>query len=344
MRRPKHLNMPRSQHGLSLVELMIALLLGLLITAAATQMLLTTKNAYRMQDDISRLQENGRFAVELLSHDIRMAGYMGCANISRLDINIIAKNASDWDDLNSSNFLLGYDNVTVGNSVGAKAGSDYIQIRGASGGGVRLYPELTDNANIQIKGNPYGFEANDVLMVTHCVSADIFRATNVSTQGNNNDKVTIAHTEKVNTANRLSKLYGPDAEIMFFRMVTYYVKPSETGSGDALWMKLQGADTDPSTALDVEIVDGVENLQIEYGVDTNGDRAANEYRAANNISDWSRVVSVRFSLLMAGNGTDTINTSGNFSQSINYNGAAVTKDGKLRSVFENLVAIRNRVP
>ena len=155
MRRPKHLNMPRSQHGLSLVELMIALLLGLLITAAATQMLLTTKNAYRMQDDISRLQENGRFAVELLSHDIRMAGYMGCANISRLDINIIANDASDWDDLNSSNFLLGYDNVTAGNSVGAKAGSDYIQIRGASGGGVRLYPELTDNANIKIKGNPY---------------------------------------------------------------------------------------------------------------------------------------------------------------------------------------------
>ncbi len=63
------------QKGFSLVELMIAMALGLLITAAALQMSLTSRDIKKTTDEQSRIQENGRFALFFLSQHIRMAGY-----------------------------------------------------------------------------------------------------------------------------------------------------------------------------------------------------------------------------------------------------------------------------
>src|SRR3546814_2620632 len=72
---------------------MVALVLSLVIGAAVMQMFLSSKTTYRVQDAMSRLQENGRFAVGLLAAESRMAGYMGCGNIEEIDINVIASPA-----------------------------------------------------------------------------------------------------------------------------------------------------------------------------------------------------------------------------------------------------------
>lgn len=63
------------QKGLSLIELLIAMLLGLMLTAGALQMMLSSQQIYQATDTLSRIQENGRFALNFLSKDIRMAGY-----------------------------------------------------------------------------------------------------------------------------------------------------------------------------------------------------------------------------------------------------------------------------
>ncbi|MQM39532.1 hypothetical protein KBTX_03561 [wastewater metagenome] len=65
----------RRQQGLTLIELMIALVLGLMLSAGAVQLFIANKQSYRLQDALARVQENGRFAVHRLSRDIRMAGY-----------------------------------------------------------------------------------------------------------------------------------------------------------------------------------------------------------------------------------------------------------------------------
>jgi type IV pilus assembly protein PilW len=64
----------RSQRGLTLVELMIALVIGLLITVAAASLYLVARQGFRTNDDQSRNFETGRLAVEVLSRNIRMAG------------------------------------------------------------------------------------------------------------------------------------------------------------------------------------------------------------------------------------------------------------------------------
>lgn len=66
---------PYHQKGLSLVELLIAMLLGLMLIAGALQMMLSSQQIYQATDTLSRIQENGRFALNFLSKDIRMAGY-----------------------------------------------------------------------------------------------------------------------------------------------------------------------------------------------------------------------------------------------------------------------------
>ncbi len=70
----QHLRMTR-QAGLSLIELMIAMVIGLVIIAGVGQILLSGRQSYNTQSGTSALQENGRFALFYLQRDIRMAGF-----------------------------------------------------------------------------------------------------------------------------------------------------------------------------------------------------------------------------------------------------------------------------
>ena len=69
------ISFPFHQKGLSLVELLISMLLGLILTAGALQMMLASQEIYQATDTLSRIQENGRFALNFLAKDIRMAGH-----------------------------------------------------------------------------------------------------------------------------------------------------------------------------------------------------------------------------------------------------------------------------
>lgn len=343
----------RASRGLSMVELLVALALGLIITAAVLQMFLASKTTYRMQEALARIQENGRFAIGQLANDIRMAGYMGCSNVDRMEVNIIADPPSSYS-FSSSTVVTGTDNVGATNSWSAVAGSDVLEIRRGSNTGVKLTGNMSaDNANIQITDNSPGFAAGDALFITDCTSADLFRATNVSAgngQGNGG-QVTIAHANNNNTTNRLSKAYRDDAEVMAFESVAYFIRNSgrTTPSGaaiPALFVSSRTAGTSGVTTT-YELIEGVENMQLEYGVDSSGDRAADVYRTASAVTsnnEWSKVVSVRVSLLMASSEEKVAPTSGPGAQALTYNDSSVTADGRLRQVFGTVVTIRNRAP
>ena len=76
--------------GFGLVELMVSITLGLLLTAAVMQTLVAANTSYRIQDSLSQIQEAGRYAIHFLGKDLRMAGYMGCASLSNVPVNNIA--------------------------------------------------------------------------------------------------------------------------------------------------------------------------------------------------------------------------------------------------------------
>jgi type IV pilus assembly protein PilW len=68
----------RCQQGMTLVEIMIALLIGLVLLGGIIQIFINTRQTYQVESALSRLQENGRFAMEFLARDIRMADYREC--------------------------------------------------------------------------------------------------------------------------------------------------------------------------------------------------------------------------------------------------------------------------
>lgn len=73
-----------AQKGLSLIELMISMALGLLVILAVTYVFAGSRTNYRHQESLSAVQESGRIALETLTRDIRMAGYPGCGNLTFL--------------------------------------------------------------------------------------------------------------------------------------------------------------------------------------------------------------------------------------------------------------------
>lgn len=68
-----------SQKGFSLVELMVSILIGLIILAGVVQVVMTSKSTFLVQEDMSYIQENARYALDVLGRDIQGSGYWGCA-------------------------------------------------------------------------------------------------------------------------------------------------------------------------------------------------------------------------------------------------------------------------
>ena len=71
---------PRAARGLSLIELMVALTIGALLLAGAVSVYMQSRNTYRTNDTASRMQEIGRYAFDVISPDVRLAGYWGLTN------------------------------------------------------------------------------------------------------------------------------------------------------------------------------------------------------------------------------------------------------------------------
>src|SRR3546814_6831601 len=92
---PKSLQRAR---GVTLIELMIALVLGLLVVAAAIGIFLSNKQVFRTTDNLSRMQENARIGFELMARDLRMAGASACSREIPI-VNVLKPNSAygtDW--------------------------------------------------------------------------------------------------------------------------------------------------------------------------------------------------------------------------------------------------------
>ncbi|MEQ1486712.1 PilW family protein [Methyloglobulus sp.] len=98
------------QQGFTLVEIMIALLIGVFLLGGVMGVFLNTKQTYSVQEALSRLQENGRFAMDFLAKDIRMADYRECLTTLPL-ADAVSGTDNDTDPANG--FLDGSDSITI---------------------------------------------------------------------------------------------------------------------------------------------------------------------------------------------------------------------------------------
>jgi type IV pilus assembly protein PilW len=84
-----------------------------------------------------------------------------------------------------------------------------------------------------------------------------------------------------------------------------------------------------------ELVEGVEGMQISYGVDTDANGEVDRFQIASDITDWDRVKAVRVQLLMR-----SISALSGDEISIDFNGHNYS-DGHMRQVVSSTVMLRN---
>ena len=276
---------------------------------------------------------------------------MGCSSIGNISVNVIA-DPDDVVDFDLSTALVGEDNVAAGNALGAVVGTDVLHIKKTSDDSIRISGNLLpNNANVQIVDNRLGFVQGDYVMISDCLSADVFRITNSpKTKGAGN--TTLTHANGSNSDNKLSKIYGADAEVFGFENVDYFVRDTgrDTVGGrpiNALYMRRLVAGSGGVTSAAMELVEGVEAMQLTYGVDTNADRAVDEYRSGTAVTDWEDVLSVRVSLQMVASDENVVGQTGaaNAQSIVDVNGNVIANtDGRFRQIFTNVFAIRNKLP
>jgi hypothetical protein len=131
---------------------------------------------------------------------------------------------------------------------------------------------------------------NDTLMVSDCDGRAFFRATNLVSMGGNKQ---IAHADTGNSSATLLHPFKKGAEVVPVRTAIYYVAASEVDpTRQALWRKV-------GAAVPEEIADGVQQMEVLYGLDSSGgDARVDEYKKAAAGMDWSEVVSVSVALLV----------------------------------------------
>ncbi len=320
---PRLIHATRKLYGFTLVELMVAMAIGLIILAAVAQIFATSRGTYGLQEGMARVQEGGRFGMEFLAVDIRMAGYAGCNSDLTLgtpdgsgdcktgEVCNIASGATAPEIFNPDG-IQGHVYTGTGTALGAwtpalssgyfSAGevmpeTDVIIIQRVSTTGANLSGNTTpDNANIKIVKSESlckSIAQNDVLMLSDCKSGDVFRTTNTPNCIGAGD-VTIAHAGGGNTQNRMTHKYGNDAELFKLVSRAYYIGTGASGE-PALFRK------ELVTGVGItaqELIEGVEDMRILYGEDTDADKVANIYSTANNVSDWGNITSVRAGLLV----------------------------------------------
>jgi type IV pilus assembly protein PilW len=336
------------QRGFSLVELMIAMTIGFIVLAGIGYLYVESRQAFRSMDNLSRMQESARYALEIIARDIRMAGYRGCASSSGDFHNTLSKGTES-----AYNFGLpinGYDGgagswtpalpADTGGLSGLSilAETDAIILRSATGSGATVSKQPgNSSADLQIT-TPNDLAINDIVMVTNCKAATVFQVTNMNVNGTGQNVVHNTGTSAPgNSTKDLVENYSASGgEIIKMQSKSYFIRTGASGR-PALWQfdnyKPAGGDNP------AEIAEGVENMQILYGIDANADGVVESYSAADAVANWSLVAAVRISLLMAGN-DDNVATS---KQKYNYNGALVdAPDRRLRQVFTTTVSVRNR--
>ena len=353
----------RRQRGLSLVEIMVALAVGVILLAGVIQIYASTKSTYRLQDNLARMQENGRFALNFLTRDVRMAGYHGCTNFGPVT-NTLNNAASLQYDFSVG--LTGFNNVgasppAVLSAAGVvpRAGTDVVVVRRNSDDPIRV---VKNNSSAQLFAEVISQEPGgcadgtdkisglcegDILMVSDCRKSRIFQAGTLQVTGTPPD-VNIAHPASGDPGNAISswggasapeeEQFSDDAEIVRIGTYAYFISDKlVNGATISVLNRYDGGQI-------FELVEGVEDMQVVYGEDTDGDRTADVYRDANAVFDWEAVVSARIHLLLRSNDNNLTEAPADYV----FIGATIagsslpSDDRHMRREFTATVTVRNR--
>ena len=362
--------------GFTLIELMIAIAVSVILLNGVLQLFQSSKQSYRVADNLGRMQENARYALDVLAQDIRQVGFLPCRIKKKAGVpqvaNVLNVTTGEYDFFGAP--LVGFEGGVStfpaefqleGTIAGTRlAGSDALRI--LKGGNDVYSVESHNPTSAQFKLNrAHTIDPGDILLVCDAENASILQVTNA-----NQANVTIVHNTGTGspgnctkglgypvscTTNGTAYTYGPGSQVVNFESSIYYIGPSlATDTLDLKTNSLYRRDQinsggnvqygDPQ-----ELVQGIETMQILYGVAADPNSAAVRYVPADAVgaTEWANVVSVRIGLLFhtpeevsPNDDTTTYNVAGTSISPTTQ--IAYPSDRRQRYVFTATIKIRNR--
>jgi type IV pilus assembly protein PilW len=330
----------KRQGGFTLVELMVATGIGLMMTAVIVMVFTQSSQSSKVNQARNEIQEQARVALDMLQRDLRQAGYAGCNSNNVLNSSILVNTTTAPNSYrnNISAYVQGYEGTgasfvpaapaaVTGASPNASPINDAITIRIPSGQPVSLSGTMADGNAVVPVFSTAGFTPGVTrAVIGDCSQSSVFVVTGLSGG--------LEHNGGLNSTTDLGRAYGPDAMVVPFDTISYYVAPSAFSGENSLWRRVGTA------AQSEEVAEGVEDFQITYGQDTDGDYYADIFTSADAVANWQQVVSVRASLLLRSKANSTAQTTQNY----NFNGATsiAPPDRRLRRPFNVTIQLRNR--
>lgn len=308
------------QQGLSLVELMIGLTIGLVLTLGMFTLISNTSNVFKVQDDFARMQENATSAMRYISTSLRTAGFYGYAADSSL-IDTTAGGVNTVNDCGSATNtpetnwalnlqfpvfgLAGLTQSGINTTVPCIVASNYLEITG----GQQIL--VTRGALGTRVTDPNGDgNLSDGIALLRNYTTTIFvqsdPALGLIFYGNN-----FASLKASGLTRTLAD--GRDVDIFEYASHVYYLRPCSRFAAGATTCSAAADDGRPiptlarqelagSTMSEVALAEGIERMTLLYGVDNAPagalDGVADTYTTTPGAADWANVVSIRVTLLV----------------------------------------------
>jgi type IV pilus assembly protein PilW len=331
----------RHCHGMTLIELMISMVLGLVIIGGATSVMLANQQSYRTNEALSQVQESQRTAFELLSRDVREAGFNGCNSRGRI-ANVLERRSSGpywwqtWVGMQGFDGRQAGGAVSFGTAVGTRVeGTDSLVVQGVQGSGLAVESHQPTSATIKITTPTTAIASDDIAILCDFDHAAIFQVSQY-----NSHNTTVVHNIGRATPGNCSKglgyptvcstngneyAFGPNSQLLRFAAVNWYIGNNgrATEGGRSLYRVRIGSGTSMITE---EVVAGVSNLQLRYR-----EQGRADFRDAGAVDSWTNVnaVSIELTIQSADRRVTT---------------DVAVNSGRLQRDFGSIVTMRNRVP
>jgi type IV pilus assembly protein PilW len=292
--------------GFTLIELMVAMLLGLVVIAGVTSVFLANQQAHRTNQALGDVQDNTRIAFEMMARDIRDAGLTGCSNDGRV-ANVLnngpgAGGSAWWADWN--NAVMGYTGsqtdpaVATGTAAASRvSGTDSLLLLGGEGVGASVKENVEPAATFTLNEGSSDLKAGDVIVVCDPDHAALVQLTGLSGS-------TLSHVGATGTpgncttdlnyptvcSSSASYVFATNAQVTRLRVADWYVGNNLDNGRSLYRISLVNNGGEPKPTAE-EMVRGVTGMSIAYH------QAGNTgFVAADGVGNWALVDAVQVRL------------------------------------------------
>ena len=281
----------QTQRGLSLIELMISITIGLLILSALSTLFVNQSRTRSELDKSNRMIDNGRYALELLSDNLKLAGFYDNfmpsgtpatapdpCTVPTTSLDVLLHHVQGYNAATATATASPPAACVTAGLTSLNPGSDILVLRRAS-------------------------TSTPVAAAAAVAATTYLQVSNCSTDTSGSYQIapgTAAFTafHKKNCTDSGPGVDDGPATLRPFIVQVYFVSP-DNNTGDGI-PTLKRMEFNPATgAIDLitPLVEGIEYMQIDYGLDTDADGVANSYIDAPALANWPNIVSIKINII-----------------------------------------------